>query len=199
MSKWRPVMSVIPLGLVLELVLFNISASNMDSGSTLSRFADATKLCGAVNTLEGKNTIQKDLDRLERETCVNLMKFNKAKYKDLHLGQVNPKHGCRLSNEWMESSPEENDFRMPVDKKLDMAQQCAPAALKAYHVLGCSRSVTSRLREVILPLYSALRDLTLSTASSFGTPNIRRTRTSPLWGGPQRLSESWRTSPMKTG
>ncbi|GAB0182829.1 mitochondrial enolase superfamily member 1 [Grus japonensis] len=94
MSKWRPVMSGAPQGLVLGLALFNIFVSNVDSGieCTFSKFADDTKLYGAISILEGRDAIQRDLDRLQRWACVNLMKFNKAKCKVLHVGQGNPKH-----------------------------------------------------------------------------------------------------------
>jgi len=139
MSKWRTVMSGAPHGLVFEPALFNIFVSNLDSGTecTLSSFANDTTLCDAVNTLEGRDAIQRDLDRLERWACANLMKFNKARYKVLHMGQGNPKHKYRLGGEWIESSPEEKDLRVLVDKKLNMTRQFAFTAQKPNRILGC--------------------------------------------------------------
>ena len=66
--------------------------SNTDNGMerTLRKLASNTKLCGAVDVLEGKDAIQGDPDRLERWVCVNLMKFNKVKCKVLQLYWGNP-------------------------------------------------------------------------------------------------------------
>jgi len=148
-----------PQGSVLGPVLLNIIVSDVDSGieCTLSNFADNSKMHGAVDTLDGRDAIQRDLDRLERCACANLVKSNEAKCKVLHTGRGNKKLKYRLGGEWIESNPEEKDLRVLLDEKLNTTQQCALTVQKATHILGCIKSsMASRLGEGILPLCSAL-------------------------------------------
>jgi len=126
-------MAVLTVYSFSSIILFSIFVRDMDSRieCTLSKFVDNTKLCGAVDVLEGRDAVQSDLDRLERWACVNLMKFNKAKGKVLHLRWGNPKHRYRLSGERIESRTEEKDLGIQVDEKLRMTWQCALAAQAA--------------------------------------------------------------------
>jgi len=88
---------------------------------------------------------------------VNLIRSNKAECTVLHIGQSNPKHKYSLVDEGIQSSPAEKDLGLLVDEKLGMTCQRTLADQKANRILSCfKRSVASRLREVILPLYSAL-------------------------------------------
>ena len=82
----------------MGLVLFKIFVGDLDSGikCTFSEFADNTKQSSAVDRIKGRDATERDLDRLERWAHANLMRFNKAKCKVLHLGQGNPKHRYRL-------------------------------------------------------------------------------------------------------
>lgn len=92
-------------------MLFNISIGDLDSGTEyiLSMFAD-TKLSGAVDLREGRDAIQRDVDKLEKRAHDNLIRFN---------------------------SPTEKDLEVLMDEKFDTKQQWALTVWNVKCIPGC--------------------------------------------------------------
>lgn len=78
--------------------------------------------------LEGKETIWRDLDSLEKWAHRNLIVLNKSKCNILNPSQGNP-WKYRLDDRWIECSAAEKDLELLVDKKTEdelEIQSCNP-------------------------------------------------------------------------
>ena len=95
----------------------------------------------------------------------------------MHLGKNNPTYQYRLWSDLLESSAEERDLGVLVDSRVTMSHHCALEAKKVNSILRHTRrGVVSRLREVLIPLYSALVRLHLEYCVQFWAPQFKKDR-----------------------
>ena len=75
---------------------------------------------GDVGTLEGRNRLQSDLDRLQGWADDYRMGSNTDECKVMHLGWKNQQHTYRLGDSLLISTEAEKDLGAIIDSKMNM-------------------------------------------------------------------------------
>uniref|UniRef100_K7F000 Reverse transcriptase domain-containing protein n=1 Tax=Pelodiscus sinensis TaxID=13735 RepID=K7F000_PELSI len=177
LSGWRKVTSGVPQGSVLGPILFNLFIADLGtkSGSVLIKFADDTKLGAIANSEKDRDIIQEDLDDLVKWSDSNRMKFNSEKCKIMHLGINNKNFSYKLGTHQLEVTEEEKDLGVLVDYRMTMSRHCDMAVKKANMILGyIRRGISSRDKEVLVPLYKALVRPHLEYCVQFWSPMFKQ-------------------------
>ena len=160
-SEWSEVVSGVPQGSVLGPLLFNLFINHIELGikSTISVFADDTKLCRGIQSLQDVSDLQADLNLLYDWASNWHMKFNVDKCKVMHLGTKNMHATYTLGGVCLGESVMEKDLGVLVDHRLNNSMQCQAAVSKASKILSCIRKgIDSRDRDIILPLYKSISE-----------------------------------------
>uniref|UniRef100_A0A8C5LWX5 Reverse transcriptase domain-containing protein n=1 Tax=Leptobrachium leishanense TaxID=445787 RepID=A0A8C5LWX5_9ANUR len=153
------VTSGVPQGSVLGPILFNIFISDIAEGinGKVCIFADDTKICNRVDVPGGISQMTNDLGKLIKWSELWQLSFNVDKCKIMHLGRKNPRAEYRIFDTVLTSTSEERDLGVIISEDLRVSSQCNRAAGNASRMLGCvGRGISSRKREVLMPLYRAL-------------------------------------------
>ena len=174
-STWADVTSGVPQGSVLGPLLFLIYINDIDQGvrGLISKFADDTKLGGIIRNSSDMIDLQADLDILTEWSEKWQMKFNTDKCKAIRFGNFQSEEKYIMNGQGLDWVTEEKDLGVIVDETMKSSKHCQAAAKKANRMLGMiGRNISSRSKEVILPLYRTLVRPHLEYCVQFWSPSL---------------------------
>ena len=158
-SEWLDVFSGVPQGSVIGPILFLLYINDIKDGieSRLSIFADDTKMMHVVDTEEDRLVLTKDLERLEKWSQVNKMKFNIDKCSVMHCGYGNQNAKYNLYGSELRATETEKDLGVLIDRDMKFSSQVMSQTKKANKVLGMiKRNFQTINKDLFQILYSTL-------------------------------------------
>ena len=177
-SDWDSVLSGVPQGSVLGVILFLIFVWDISNGSSLiaphsifSTFADDTKLAQTVESPEGIRQLQQLLDNLAEWSKKWAMPFNVKKCTVMHLGNRNPHQAYNIDGQVLDATTVQRDLGVQIHESLKPATHITYATKKAQKILALiKRTISYKSREVMVRLYKSHVRCHLEYASSVWRP-----------------------------
>jgi hypothetical protein len=176
-SEYTSVVSGVPQGSVLGPILFILFINDMDEDikGNLLKFADDTKLYTDIKDNQSANTLQDDLDKLQKWTEDWNMAFNLPKCGIMHLGYGNPLNDYYLNGTVLNKIDKEKDLGIIIQNNLKTSQQCIEAVKKANRSLGLiKRNIQTKTPEIITRLYKSIVRPHLEYAVQAWSPWLRK-------------------------
>ena len=164
-SQEGRVTSGIPQGSVLGPLLFIMYINDLPLHveNSVRIFADDTKIFAQSDTLENRQALQRDLDRLQQWSSEWLLKFHPDKCKVLRVGQNGESQQYFLGSETdgtrqpLENTQSEKDLGVIIDSKLNFKEHVAYITSKANRILGVIRRSFDHLTDsMFIQLYKTL-------------------------------------------
>jgi len=181
-SEWHEVTSGIPQGSVLGPILFVIFINDLPDcvNSSPYMFADDTKIYREIRSINDRNMLQNDLDKLFNWSCNSRLKFHPGKCKVLEISskytqqQVKPQYVLQDYNG--NSVPlgvasHEKDIGVIFESSLNFSMHIQSKVSKANQIVGLIRRSFINLTESIFVfLFKSLVRPHLEYANSVWNP-----------------------------
>ena len=174
------VISGIPQGTVLGPLLFviyiNDILDNINSDGLL--FADDTKIFRSITCKEDSQTLQDDIDELEKWSDLWLLKFHPDKCHLLTLGKFENIvycHRYKVGGKEIEHVFDEKDLGVVMDSELAFADHITEKVKKANSIVGIIRRSFSCLDKVtFVKLFTAFVRHHLEYGQAVWSPHLRK-------------------------
>ena len=178
-SRPADVRSGVPQGSVLGPILFVLFINDLPDiiKSTPYLFADDTKACRAITSIEDSKELQEDLTRMEQWSQDWLLAFHPDKCKCLTLGKFETTphaYEYKLCDHQLEHIESEKDLGVLIDDGLTFEQHILAKIKKAQSMMGLIRRVFTHLCPCSFrPIYTAMVRSHLEYAQVIWSPRLK--------------------------